>query len=64
MIASILLIHTPACFPPLSAFVTPPPASKSAQVRQGPERGKRCCSCTGPAACRDPRCGIEQIAVL
>eukprot|EP00752_Nemacystus_decipiens_P011073 g9837.t1 len=29
--------------------------SKSAQIRQGPERGKLCCSCTGPASCRDPR---------
>ncbi len=31
------------------------PFSKSAQVCQGPEREKRCCSCTGPASCRDPR---------
>lgn len=36
--------------------------SKSAQVSQGPERGKRCCSCTGPSACRDPRYVISTVA--
>eukprot|EP00904_Undaria_pinnatifida_P009797 jgi/Undpi1/5948/HiC_scaffold_2.g01222.m1 len=36
------------------AYVESAVGSKSAQTRQGPEREKRCCTCTGPDACRDP----------
>lgn len=40
---------------PIYAPVPPTRSSKLVQVRQGAEREKRCCDCTGPNACRDPR---------